>query len=214
MNQIPQDIIDKILEAVNIVDVIGEDVTLKKQGVNYIGLCPFHDDKTPSMVVSPVKGIYKCFACGNGGNVFKFLMEHRNMTYPEAVREMGSKYHIDVPTIELTPEQQQAAHEKESTMVVMTAAQDLFRKNLQSVPEAVTYLSNRQISRETSELYGLGFAYDFDGLTRALVAQGFKEKYIIAAGLGYINEEKQKLKDTFWKRILFPFFSKSGQVIG
>ena len=107
MNQIPQDIIDKILEAVSIVDVIGEDITLKKQGVNYIGLCPFHDDKTPSMVVSPTKGIYKCFACGAGGNVFKFLMEHRNMTYPEAVREMGAKYHIDVPTIELTPEQQQ-----------------------------------------------------------------------------------------------------------
>lgn len=214
MNQIPQDVIDRILEAVNIVDVIGEDVTLKKQGVNYIGLCPFHDDKTPSMVVSPAKGIYKCFACGAGGNVFKFLMEHHNLTYPEAVREMGAKYHIDVPTVELTPEQQQAAHERESVMVVMTAAQDLFRKNLQTVPEAAAYLSNRKISRETAELYGLGFAFDFDGLTRALVAQGFQDKYIIDAGLGYINEEKQRLKDTFWKRILFPFYSKNGQVIG
>ena len=214
MNQIPQDIIDKILEAVSIVDVIGEDITLKKQGVNYIGLCPFHDDKTPSMVVSPTKGIYKCFACGAGGNVFKFLMEHRNMAYPEAVREMGAKYHIDVPTIELTPEQQQVVKDKESTMVVMTAAQDLFRKNLQTVPEAAAYLSSRQISRETAELFGVGFAYDFDGLTRALVSQGFKEQYIVAAGLGYINEDKNKLKDTFWKRILFPFYSKNGQVIG
>lgn len=214
MNQIPQDIIDKILEAVNIVEVIGEDIALKKQGVNYIGLCPFHDDKTPSMVVSPVKGIYKCFACGAGGNVFKFLMEHRNMTYPEAIREMGRKCHIDVPTIELTPEQQQAVSERESAMVVMTAAQDLFRKNLQTVPEAATYLSNRRISRATSELYGLGFAFDFDGLTRALVSQGFKAENIIAAGLGYMNGEKQKLKDTFWQRILFPFYSKTGQVIG
>ena len=214
MNQIPQDIIDKVLEAANIIEVIGEDITLKKQGVNYIGVCPFHDDKKPSLVVSPAKGIYKCFACGAGGNVFKFLMEHRGFTYPDAIREMGKKYHIEVPAIELTPEQQQATRDKESTMVVMTAAQDLFRKNLQTVPEAAAYLSNRKISRETAELYGLGFAFDFDGLTRALVSQGYQEQYIIAAGLGYINEDKNKLKDTFWKRILFPFYSKTGQVIG
>lgn len=214
MNQIPQDIIDKVLDAANIIEVIGEDITLKKQGVNYIGVCPFHDDKTPSLVVSPAKGIYKCFACGAGGNVFKFLMEHHGLSYPDAIREMGKKYHIEVPTIELTPEQQQATRDKESTMVVMTAAQDLFRKNLQTVPEAVAYLSNRKISRETAELYGLGFAFDFDGLTRALVSQGYQEQYIVAAGLGYINEDKNKLKDTFWKRILFPFYSKTGQVIG
>ena len=214
MNQIPQEIIDKVLDAANIIEVIGEDITLKKQGVNYIGVCPFHDDKKPSLVVSPAKGIYKCFACGEGGNVFKFLMEHRGFTYPDAIREMGKKYHIEVPAIELTPEQQQATRDKESTMVVMTAAQDLFRKNLQTVPEAAAYLSNRKISRETAELYGLGFAFDFDGLTRALVSQGYQEQYIIAAGLGYINEDKNKLKDTFWKRILFPFYSKTGQVIG
>ena len=214
MNQIPQEIIDKVLDAANIIEVIGEDITLKKQGVNYIGVCPFHDDKTPSLVVSPAKGIYKCFACGAGGNVFKFLMEHHGLSYPDAIREMGKKYHIEVPTIELTPEQQQATRDKESTMVVMTAAQDLFRKNLQTVPEAAAYLSNRKISRETAELYGLGFAFDFDGLTRALVSQGYQEQYIVAAGLGYINEEKNKLKDTFWKRILFPFYSKTGQVIG
>ena len=214
MNQIPQEIIDKVLDAANIIEVIGEDITLKKQGVNYIGVCPFHDDKTPSLVVSPAKGIYKCFACGAGGNVFKFLMEHHGLSYPDAIREMGKKYHIEVPTIELTPEQQQATRDKESTMVVMTAAQDLFRKNLQTVPEAVAYLSNRKISRETAELYGLGFAFDFDGLTRALVSQGYQEQYIVAAGLGYINEDKNKLKDTFWKRILFPFYSKTGQVIG
>ena len=214
MNQIPQEIIDKVLDAANIIEVIGEDITLKKQGVNYIGVCPFHDDKTPSLVVSPAKGIYKCFACGAGGNVFKFLMEHHGLSYPDAIREMGKKYHIEVPTIELTPEQQQATRDKESTMVVMTAAQDLFRKNLQTVPEAAAYLSNRKISRETAELYGLGFAFDFDGLTRALVSQGYQEQYIVAAGLGYINEDKNKLKDTFWKRILFPFYSKTGQVIG
>ena len=214
MNQIPQEIIDKVLDAANIIEVIGEDITLKKQGVNYIGVCPFHDDKTPSLVVSPAKGIYKCFACGAGGNVFKFLMEHHGLSYPDAIREMGKKYHIEVPTIELTPEQQQATRDKESTMVVMTAAQDLFRKNLQTVPEAVAYLSNRKISRETAELYGLGFAFDFDGLTRALVSQGYQEQYIVAAGLGYINEDKNKLKDTFWKRILFLFYSKTGQVIG
>lgn len=214
MNQIPQDIIDKILDAANIIEVIGEDITLKKQGVNYIGVCPFHDDKTPSLVVSPAKGIYKCFACGAGGNVFKFLMEHHGLSYPDAIRYLGKKYHIEVPTIELTPEQQQSTRDKESTMVVMTAAQDLFRKNLHTVPEAAAYLSNRKISRETVELYGLGFAFDFDGLTRALVSQGYQEQYIIAAGLGYINEDKNKLKDTFWKRILFPFYSKTGQVIG
>lgn len=214
MNKIPNEIIDKILDAADIVEVIGEDVTLRKRGVNYTGLCPFHADKTPSFFVSPAKSICKCFSCGKGGNVIWYVMERDGISYPEAIRWLGKKYGIDVPSIELTPEQNQAQQNRESALAVIRAAQELFRNNLYNTTAAKQYLADRQISDEIANAYGLGFSYDYDGLTRALVAQGFAQEHIIAAGLGYYNADKQQLKDQFWQRILFPFYNKIGQIIG
>lgn len=214
MNKIPSETIDRILDAADIVKEIGEDISLRKQGVNYTALCPFHAEKTPSFMVSPSKGICKCFSCGKGGNVIWYRMEHDGLTFPEAVRLLGRKYNVEVPSVELTPEQQQQNDDRASAMVVMSEAQALFTANLSATPEATAYLRNRQITPETASLYGVGFAYDYDGLTRTLEAKGFERRHILAAGLGYMDEEKQRLKDTFWQRILFPFYSKTGQVIG
>ncbi len=213
MPQIPQQTIDAILDAASIVDVIGEDVTLRKQGVNYVGLCPFHSEKTPSFIVSPSKGICKCFSCGKGGNVIWYKQEHDSLSFPEACRELGRKYNIDVPSVELSQEQQAHKDKQAAAMVAITEAQRLFRDNLLASPEAVQYLLQRNIGRDMIDLYGLGFAFDYSGLTRSMIDKGYSTTQIIDAGLGYIDE-KNKLKDNFWQRIMFPFFSKSGQVLG
>lgn len=211
---IPQDIIDKILDAASIVDVIKEDITLRKQGINYVGLCPFHNEKTPSFVVSPSKGLCKCFSCGKGGNVIWYKMERDNLSFPEAAREIGKKYNIEVPSVELSPEQLQRQNERESAMATITAAQELFRKNLSATPEALSYLEQRQIPKEIADLYGVGFAYDYSKLTQTLLAQGHSQENIIASGVGYFDENQGRLKDTFWQRILFPFYSRNGQIVG
>ena len=213
MAQIPQQIIDNILDAANIVDVIGEDVTLKKQGVNYVGLCPFHNEKTPSFIVSPAKGICKCFSCGKGGNVIWYKQEHDSLTFPEAVRELGKKNGIDVPSIELSPEQQANKDRQSAAMIAITEAQRLFRENLLASPDAIQYLHQRNIGKAMIDLFGLGFAFDYSSLTRLMTERGYSTAQIIDAGLGYLDE-KNKLKDNFWQRIMFPFFSKSGQVLG
>ena len=127
MNQIPQEIIDRILDEVDIVTEISEDITLHKKGVNYTGLCPFHSEKTPSFTVSPSKGICKCFSCGKGGNVIWYRMQHDGLSYPEAIRELGRKHNIEVPVIELSPEQQQRQDARTSAMIAITEAYNLFR---------------------------------------------------------------------------------------
>ena len=115
---IPKDIVDNIFETARIEEVVGDFVTLKKRGANMLGVCPFHDEKTPSFTVSPAKGIYKCFGCGKGGNSVNFVMEHEQFSYPEALKFLAKKYHIDVPEIELTAEQLEKANAKESLYVV------------------------------------------------------------------------------------------------
>ena len=214
MSRIPQPIIDRIISEVNIVSEIGDDISLRKRGVNYVGLCPFHNDHDASLYVNPVKGIYKCFACGEGGNVITFRQKFDNLKYPEAVRYLGKKHNIDVPTVELTPEEKQHYDELESTRVVITKAQAEFARNLDSTAEALAYVTNRGISPETIATYGLGYAFDFNGLSKKLTEQGCKQKYIIAADVAQYNEEKHQLRDTFWKRIMFPFYDRRGQVVG
>ncbi|MEG1861017.1 MAG: DNA primase [Bacteroidaceae bacterium] len=214
MNKIPQDIIDRVIETADIVDVVGDDVALRKQGVNYIGLCPFHNEKTPSFVVSPYKNVCKCFSCGKGGNVIWYMMEKNGMTFPEALHALGNRYHVDVPTVTLTAEQQQVHDEKASTMIAITAAYNLFHKNLDTTPVAKAYLAERKISLEIAECYGLGFAYDYDGLSREMAALGYEQRWMVAAGISYYDETKKKFRDTFWQRILFPFYNKMGQVVG
>lgn len=214
MNQIPQEIIDKILDEVSIVSEISEDITLHKKGVNYTGLCPFHNEKTPSFTVSPSKGICKCFSCGKGGNVIWYRMQHDGLSYPEAIRELGRKYNIEVPMIELSPEQQERQDGRASAMIAITEAYSMFRNNLDETPEAQAYLAERKISKEITDIYGVGFAFDYDGLSRIMLSKGYLQEHLIAAGVSYFHDEKKRLKDVFWQRILFPYFNKTGQVVG
>lgn len=214
MNKIPEDIVQKVLDRADIVEIVGDDVTLKKRGVNYVGLCPFHDDSTPSLFVNKAKGICKCFACGKGGNAITYYMEKNTCSFPETVRIIAKRYNIEVPQIELTPEQQKANDDKQSALAVILAAQEMLTHNLWAVPEAMQYLQDRKISRETAEIYGLGFAFDFDGLSRALIKKAYKEENIIASGMAYRDESKDRLKDMFWQRIMFPFYTKNGQIVG
>ena len=214
MNQISQEIIDRILDEVDIVSEISEDITLHKKGVNYIGLCPFHSEKTPSFTVSPSKGICKCFSCGKGGNVIWYRMQHDGLSYPEAIRELGRKHNIDIPIIELSPEQQQRQDERASAMIAITEAYNLFRNNLNATPEAQAYLAERKISKEIIDLYGVGFAFDYDGLSRTMLSKGYQQEHLIRAGVSYFHDEKKRLKDVFWQRVLFPYFNKTGQVVG
>jgi DNA primase catalytic core len=214
MNQIPQEIIDRILDVSDIVSIIGEDISLRRQGVNYIGLCPFHNEKTPSFVVSPSKKICKCFSCGKGGNVITYLQEKNGWSFPEAVRVLGKRYNIEIPSVELTPDQQEHYNEKASAMVAITEAFNLYRDNLERSPEALTYLSERKISKETYIAYGLGYTFDYDGLSRKMLEKGFNQKYLISSGISYMDEDKGRIRDCFWQRILFPFFDKKGQVVG
>ena len=129
---IPKDIVDNIFETARIEEVVGDFVTLKKKGANMLGVCPFHDEKTPSFTVSPAKGIYKCFGCGKGGNSVNFIMELEQFSYPEALKFLAKKYHIDVPEIELTAEQLEKANAKESLYVVSNFANEFFQKQLKT----------------------------------------------------------------------------------
>lgn len=212
-NLIPQDIIDRILTAADIVQIISEDVALKKQGVNYVGLCPFHNEKTPSFVVSPSKGIYHCFSCGKGGNVITYLQEARHLTFPEAVRGLGKRYNIDVPSIEISDEDRKKQQEKESTKIVINKAADLYEINLKRSPEAQAYLSSRKLTTATADRYGLGFAFNYNGLSKELIERGYESQYIIDSGVAYKSDEGT-LHDSFYNRIIFPFYDNHGQVIG
>ena len=210
---IPQDVIDRILSLTNIVDVIGEDITLKKAGVNYKGLCPFHDDSTPSMVVSPVKGIYKCFACGEGGNVVNWLQKHHNMTYPEAIRYLGEKVGVDVPEEQLSPEERRRNDDKESTKAVIVAAQEIYRANLESAATALEYLTRREITRDTIEDYGIGYSCGNSKMSQLLTGKGYKVEFMKMADLIREGEDK-RVYDTFRKRIMLPFYNRRGEIVG
>ena len=211
-HRIPRETVDKIL-GIPIADVVGEDVVLKRAGANLKGLCPFHDDRTPSFMVSPAKNICKCFACGKGGNVITYYQEKNAMGFVEAVRALGKQYHIEVPEVEMTDEQRAAQQRVESARVVITAAYGQYREELQRQPETMKYLADRGISTETAEVYGLGAAMDYNGLTKALLEQGYSKEAIKDAGLVYETDHGE-LKDVFWRRLLFPFMDRRGQVVG
>lgn len=158
---IPKHTIDQIFEAAIIEDVVGEFVVLKKRGVNLLGNCPFHNEKTPSFTVSPAKGIYKCFGCGKAGNSINFIMDHEHYTYPEALRYLANKYQIEIEELEETDEQKQAANEKESLFIVSNFAAGYFQKQL----------------HETQEGKSIGLSY--------FVERGFREDIIKKFQLGY-----------------------------
>ena len=158
---IDKETVDRIFASANIVEVISDFVQLKKKGVNYQACCPFHNEKTPSFVVSPSKGLFKCFGCGKGGNAVTFVMEHENMTYPEALKYVAKKYGIEVAERELTPEEERRNDDRESMMVVSSYAAEYFAKTLHETPEGqnigIAYFRERGFSDATILAFGLGY---------------------------------------------------------
>ena len=213
---IDRETIDKILDATNIVDVVSEFVTLRKSGVNYKGLCPFHDDKTPSFMVSPTKQICKCFSCGEGGTAINFLMKHEQITYPEALRWLAKKYNIEIQEKELTDEERQEQSDRESMFIVNEWAMNYFKDVLNHDPNGVAigrqYFRSRGIRDDIVEKFNLGFSLSKrDALDLAAKKAGYKEEFLIKTGL-CIKGEKG-VYDRYAGRVIFPWFNVSGKVV-
>ena len=210
--------IDKILDAAQITDVVSEFVTLKKKGVNYVGLCPFHDDKTPSFYVSPAKGLCKCFACGKGGNAVHFIMEHEQMNYYEALKWLANKYHIEVKERELTNEEKEAQSIRESLFVVNEFARDYFQNILYNHVDGksigMTYFRQRGIRDDIVKKFHLGYCTSSkDAFAKEALRKGYKKEFLVKTGLCY-EKEDGTIRDRFWGRVIFPWFNISGKVLG
>lgn len=209
--------IDRIMNATDIVDVVKEFVTLRKAGVNYKGLCPFHDEKTPSFVVSPAKQFCKCFSCGKGGNAVHFIMEHEQMTYPEAIKWLGKKYNIEVTEKELTDEQRQTASERESMFVLNEWARKYFEDTLHNHPDGLaigmSYFRSRGFRDDTIRKFQLGYALPArDALATAARKKGFNEAFLQKTGLCYLTDDG-RLLDRYHGRVIFPIHTVSGKVV-
>ena len=214
---IDQGTIDRIMDAAQIVDVVSDFVTLRKRGVNFVGLCPFHDDKTPSFYVSPAKGLCKCFACGKGGNVVHFIMEHEQMSYPEALKFLAKKYHIEIKERELSEEEKSAQSERESLFIVNQFARDYFQYILKNHVDGrsigMAYLRNRGFRDDIIEKFQLGYCTDsHDAFAQEAVQKGYKKEFLIKTGLCYETDD-HRLRDRFWGRVIFPVHTLSGKVV-
>ncbi len=234
--------VDKIMDAVNIVDVVGEFVSLRKAGVNYKGLCPFHDDKTPSFMVSPARQICKCFACGEGGNAINFLMKHEQITYPEALRWLAKKYNIEIQERELSDDEKREQSERESMFVVNEWACQYFHDILQNDVDGQAigkqYFRSRGIRDDIIKKFQLGFALTKrDALANEAKRKGFQEDFLLKTGLCYRSSPKLGearmglnngtdedssdpqppnlggLRDRFAGRAIFPWLNVSGKVV-
>jgi len=214
---IDQATIDRILDAAQIVDVVSEFVTLRRRGVNYIGLCPFHNEKTPSFSVSPSKGLCKCFSCGKGGNAVHFIMEHEQLSYYEALKWLAKKYNIEIKERELTTEEKQAQSLRESLFVVNQFASEYFQNILYNDIDGqrigMTYLRGRGFRDDIIKKFQLGFSTEsHDALAKAAIQKGFKEDYLVKTGLCY-RKDDGSLRDRFWGRVIFPVHTLSGKVV-
>ncbi len=209
--------IEKILDAAQIVDVIQEFVPLKKRGVNYLGLCPFHNEKTPSFTVSPSKEIFKCFGCGKAGNSVNFIMEHEHLSYPEALKYLARKYHIEVVEKELSPEELEKQNERESLLILTAYAARQFSENLfqsdEGISVGLSYFSERGFRQNTLKKFEIGYSFEKrDAFTRQALDDGYKQDFLIKTGLSIQHEER--VFDRFSGRVMFPIHSLSGQVLG
>lgn len=205
------------MAAADIVDVVKDFVTLRKSGTNYKGLCPFHDERTPSFMVSPAKQLCKCFSCGKGGNVVKFLMEHEQLTYPEALKWLAKKYGIEVRERELSAEQKAAATERESMFVVNEFARDFFTKTLHESVDGMaigmSYFRNRGLRDDIIRKFQLGFSpEDREALAGAARQKGYETKYLVKTGL-CIEGQQGRLFDRYAGRVIFPVHTISGRVV-
>lgn len=209
--------IDRIFETVRIEDVVSDFVTLRRRGANQLGLCPFHDEKTPSFMVSPAKNIFKCFGCGKGGNAVNFMMELEQLSYPDALRYIAKKYQIEIVEKELSESQQQAQNERESILVINEFAQQTFTKNLHQHEEGrqigLSYFYERGFREDILLKFKLGYALNAKAaFTDEAIKQGYKQQYLTAAGLTVEGDNYKA--DRFRGRVIFPIHSISGRVVG
>ncbi|MBI9033591.1 MAG: DNA primase [Bacteroidales bacterium] len=214
---IPQDKVQEILENARVEEVVGEFVSLKKRGVNMIGNCPFHNEKTPSFTVSPVKGIYKCFGCGASGNAVNFVMQHEHYTYPEALRWLAKKYNVEVLEAEQTPEEIKTMGERESLMNLSAFAQKYFSETIYHNEDAkaiaYSYLIERGITDASIKKFELGYCLDkHHAFTEYATKHAYKSKYLVDSGLS--SQKGDQIYDKFRGRVLFPIHNLSGRVIG
>ena len=215
---IDQITIDKIMDAADIVEVVSDFVSLRKRGVNYTGLCPFHDEKTPSFSVSPSKGICKCFSCGKGGNAAHFIMEHEQMSYYEALKYLAKKYHIEIAERELTQKEKEAKTARESMLIVNEFAKEFFCKNLTETEEGravgLAYFKERGFREDIIAKFGLGYSPEKrDALAVAAEKSGYKKEYLLKTGLCLESQDGKYIADRFKGRVIFPVYSLAGKVI-
>jgi len=214
---ITKETIDKVYEAARVEEVIGDFVQLKRAGSNFKGLSPFSDERSPSFMVSPAKGIWKDFSSGKGGNAIAFIMEHSQFTYPEAIRYLAKKYNIEVEETELSDEDKVVANERESLFLVSEFASKYFQDMLLNSEEgkaiALTYFKERGFTNETIKKFGLGYSPStWDALTKEALGKGYKLEFLEKTGLTIVGEDKQF--DRFKGRVMFPIQSMSGRVLG
>ena len=218
-SRIPEETKRAIMDAARIEEVVGDFVALKKRGANYLGLCPFHQEKTPSFIVSPAKGIFKCFGCGKGGDSVSFIMEHEHASYVEALRYLARKYNIEIQEEELGPEARQRESERESLYQVTRFAADFFSRTLWETEEGrnvgLAYFRERRFTDAIIKQFQLGYNPDrWDALTSEALKNGYDKKYLVQSGLTIEKEENGRLFDRFKGRVIFPIHSLSGRVLG
>lgn len=215
---IDQATIDRIIDAAQIVDVVSEYVTLKRRGINYVGLCPFHEDRTPSFYVSPSKNICKCFACGEGGTAVHFIMKHEQLSYFDALRYLAKKYNIEIQERELTEEQKQAYNERESLFILNDYARTYFvntlHEHIEGKSVGLSYFKERGFRDDIVRKFQLGYSLEQrDAFTQEALRTGYKEDYLVKTGLTIKNENNGSLIDRFRGRVMFPVHTLSGKVV-
>ncbi len=209
--------IQKVNDTADILDVVGAFVKLKKRGANYLGNCPFHNEKTPSFTVSPSKGIYKCFGCGKAGNVITFIQEHEKLTYPESIIWLAKRYHIEVEETAVSQEVKELQQTEESLRIINTFATDYFKNTLHHTEEGqligLSYFQERGFRKETIEKFQLGYCLSHqDKLPQEAIQKGYNKDLLVKAGLIY--DRNNNLQSVYYGRVIFPIHNQSGKVLG
>lgn len=216
MQRIDRGTVDKIYDAARVEEVVGDYVSLKRRGTNMLGLCPFHDEKTPSFMVSPAKGIYKCFGCGKGGNAVNFVMELEQISYYDALKHVASKYHVHIEERELSPEEKQQFSDRDSMMVLNEFSRKYFTEQMMHTAEGRTiglaYFKQRGFTDQIIEKFQLGFGPEGkDVFVREAINKGYKEEFLSKTGLATIKPEYKR--DRFSGRVIFPIHGQTGKVV-
>lgn len=214
---IDRETIERIMDTAKVEEVVGDFVSLRKRGVNMIGLCPFHNEKTPSFTVSPSKNLWKCFGCGKGGNAVHFIMEHEQLSYPDAIKWLAKKYHIEIKERERTEEEIQQENIRESMFVINQYALQYFTETLHSSEEGkaigLNYFRNRGLRDETIKKFSLGYSLEQrDSFAKTAIDAGYNPEIIAKTGVCYSTEDG-RLQDRFWGRVIFPVHTISGKVV-